>query len=77
MTIVDILVDLLELNVTKTKKVFFDFSCHHYTAGNNVITGQEVEIAESYEYFGTTVDNKLTFDSNTYMIYEKTQQHLL
>jgi len=41
-----------------------------------VIDGKTVESVESYKYFGTFLDNKLTFKKNTDSIYKKSQQRL-
>ena len=41
-----------------------------------MIKGQEVERVTVYKYLGTLIDDKLTFDENSYVIYKKCRQRM-
>ena len=66
----------LELNVVKTKELVKDYQSgvHHSTPVN--INGQHIEIVHSYQYLGTTIDDKLRLDDNTMNLYKKGEQRL-
>ena len=64
----------LQLNVVKTKELVIGFrsGVHHPIPIN--INGKHIESVHSYEYLGTTIDDKLRWDDNTLSLYKKGQQ---
>ena len=68
--------NFLHLNIKKTKEVIFDFRTGAHAHQEIVIGGEEVVIVDEYKYLGTTIDSKLTWNSNTHVIYKKGQQRL-
>ena len=68
--------NFLELNVSKTKELVFDFRRSQYVPEHTVINGENVEIVEEYKYMGTVIDKKLNWSSNIKRLYNKSQQRL-
>ena len=57
-------------------QVIFDFRTGAHAHQEIVIGGEEAVIVDEYKYLGTTIDSKLTWNSNTDAIYKKGQQRL-
>lgn len=66
----------LDLNVSKTKEMIFDFRLNRPVVVNSTIHGDAIEIGNTYKYLGTTFDDKLKLDVNTDMILRRSQQRL-
>ena len=66
----------LDLNVTKTKEMIVDFKREQTDIPTLFINGQEVERVTEYNYLGSVIDNKLTFNSNADKIHKKCRQRL-
>ena len=66
----------LDLNVTKTKDMLFDFRRNKTFCESTIIHGEEVETVKTYKYLGTTFDDKLTWNENTEIIAKKGQQRV-
>jgi len=66
----------LDLNVTKTKEMIFDFRRQEHSPGKTIIHNNEVEIVSKYKYLGTIFGDKLKWDNNTEEIVKKGQQWL-
>ena len=66
----------LELNVKKTKELVFDERSDKPPFEPIVISNENVDVVNSFKYFGTTIGNDLNFQENTDQIYRKCQQRL-
>ena len=55
-------VNYLNLNVSKTKEVIWDFRRNRIETEPVVINDRDVEVVDSYKYLGCVIDNKLKFD---------------
>ena len=66
----------LLLNVNKTEKNIFDVRKKYYGHNQLSIAGSNVDIAHSYKYIDTIIDDKLSCSLNTDNIYNKYQQCL-
>jgi len=55
-------VNYLNLNVSKTKEVIWDFRTNIIETEPVGISGRDVEVADSCIYLGCVIDNKLKFD---------------
>ena len=53
-----------------------DFRRHHPAPVYTLVNGEAVEIVDSHKYLGIIIDDELTFDNNTNMLIEKSQQRL-
>jgi hypothetical protein len=51
----------LDLNVSKTKEVLWDFRRNHVLPSQIVIDNLSVEFVQSYKYLGVVLDDKLSF----------------
>ena len=68
--------NFLELNVSKTKEIVFDFRKEKSVVHPTVIHGDEVEIVDTYKYLGTVFDSQLKFDVNTHSLVKRGQQRI-
>ena len=68
--------NFLELNVTKTQEMVFDFSKSPSAVAPVNINGADVEVTAEYKYLGTVIDHKLSWSPNINRIYSKCQQRL-
>ena len=66
----------LELNVSKTKELIFDFSKTNTVVTPIIINEEHVSIVDEYKYLGLLVDNKLNWSSNNKRVFAKMQQRL-
>ena len=66
----------LLLNVNKTKELIFDFRRREHHHVPLTINDAIVDIADSYKYLGTIIDDKLSWHLNTANIFSKCQQRL-
>ena len=66
----------LQLNTKKTKVIIFDFRAKGGTHQQTLVNGDPIEIVDEYKYLGTVIDRKLSWDSNTSVIYKKGLQRL-
>jgi hypothetical protein len=66
----------LDLNVTKTKELVFDFRKSPSIVSDLFIDGLKVERVTEYKYLGTILDSKLNFSSNTPVIHKKYQSRI-
>ena len=66
----------LLLNVKKTKELIFDFRKQQVGHKQLSIAGSDVDIAHSYKYLGTIIDDELSWSLNTENINNKCQQRL-
>ena len=66
----------LDLNVGKTKEMVVDMKRNKSDVSACMIKGQEVERVTVYKYLGTLIDDKLTFDENSNVIYKKCRQRM-
>ena len=64
----------LDLNVSKTKELITDFRQSQDTPIASTIHNEEVQIVDSYKYFGTFFDSQLSFKENTELIVKWGQQ---
>ncbi|PVD27363.1 hypothetical protein C0Q70_12520 [Pomacea canaliculata] len=69
-------VNFLELNVSKTKEIVFDFRRNSPPCPVCVIHDKEVEIVSAFKYLGTIFDRRLCWDVNTQSVVKKAQQRL-
>ena len=58
----------------KTKEMLIDFRGKPCVVPDLFIEGMKVERVDGYKYFGTVLDNTLTFTPNTDFIRKKCQQ---
>ena len=63
----------LEINVSKTKEIWFNPPSPQCPT---IINTQTVETVDTFKYLGITLDNKLTFDQHTTDIQKRSQQRL-
>ena len=70
--------NFLQLNITKTKELLFDFSKRsEFTSVTPIkINNEAIETVHKYKYLGTIIDDKLNWVSNGKRIYAKAQQRL-
>ena len=68
--------NFLELNVSKTKELIFDFRRSQCPVQPVAIGTDTVEIVNEYKYLGTIIDNQLNWSSNIRQLYSKCQQRL-
>lgn len=66
----------LDLNVSKTNELVFDFRKQKTNIPASSINGNDVEIVDSYRYLGTQFDSQLKFDINTESIVKKAHQRI-
>ncbi|KAM3612195.1 uncharacterized protein V6R79_004430 [Siganus canaliculatus] len=66
----------LDLNPSRTKEVVVDFRKNPTIIPTLSLNNQLVERVESYRYLGTIIDHRLTFQSNSEIIFSKCQQRL-
>ncbi len=66
----------LNLNVLKTKEMIIDFRKNQIPPAQLVIKSQTVERVDEYKYLGIMIDNKLTGNSNTKLVYSKCNQRV-
>ena len=66
----------LNLNVSKTKELIFDFrKCPKQNIPLS-INNHNVEITSEYKYLGTIIDDKLLWSHNCTNVYSKVQQRI-
>lgn len=63
----------LQLNISKTKEMVFDFHRAPLPPQPIIIDGKEVEMVCSYKYLGLQLDNKLGWSVNMDKVYKKGQ----
>ena len=68
--------NFLELNVSKTKELIFDFRRSQCPVQPVTIGTDTVEIVNEYKYLGTIIDNQLNWSSNIRQLFSKCQQRL-
>jgi len=68
--------NFLNLNVKKTKEMVIDFRKKSLKTPDLLIDDAKVERVHEYKYLGTTLDDKLSFDTNTHIINKKCQTRL-
>ena len=67
----------MNLNVSKTKAIVFDFRKSRPTIPQLAIIASEyVERVSEYKYLGIIIDDKLTGSQNTQMVYKKCTQRV-
>ena len=66
----------LELNITKTKEMVFDFRKTKLPLLPLKINGECVEQVDSFKFLGTVISSDLSWDKNTEPIVKKCQQRL-
>ena len=66
----------LEVNVSKTKEVIFDFRQIKDDITPLCIKDKEVELADTYKYLGVNIDNKLNWHCHLDAIITKANQRL-
>jgi len=66
----------LNLNVSKTKEVIWDFRRKRTDTEPVVIDDKNVEVVDSYKYLGCVIDNKLKFDSHVHSQIRKANKKL-
>ena len=66
----------LDLNVTKTKEMIYDFRQKNRDVSTVQIHNQPVEKVSSYKYLGTTFEDTLKWDLNTEFVLKKGYQRL-
>ena len=66
----------LDLNVTKTKEMLFDFRKDPPAVASLVVNGEPVERVNEYRYLGTVVDDRLTFEGNVISINKRCQSRI-
>lgn len=67
-------IKLLEINITKTKKLIVQNDKELLQPVT--IAGQTVEVVDDFKYLSTQVDSKLSFKENTDFIFKKCSQRL-
>jgi hypothetical protein len=68
--------NFLDMNVTKTKEIVFDFRREKDDVLPSVIHGEAVEIVETYKYLGTVFDSQLKWEENTQCLVKRGQQRM-
>lgn len=66
----------LDLNVARTKEMQICFHHGHLTSPTLTVNNETIEKVHSYKYLGSIIDDKLTFQLNTDLIFSKCQQRL-
>jgi len=66
----------LNLNVSKTKEVIWDFRRKRTDTEPVVIDDKNVEVVDSYKYLGCVIDNKLKFDNHVHSQIRKANKKL-
>jgi len=68
--------NFLQLNISKTKELLFDFRRHSRNAETVLINELPVEICKDYKYLGIKVDNKLRFTEHVDYQYKRSCKKL-
>ena len=68
--------NFLELNVSKTKEIVFDFSTGGREHAPIFIKGEPVEMVQNFMYLGTILNNKLDWAPNVDLRYSKANKRL-
>ena len=69
--------NFLELNISKTKEIIFDFRTSKPTEVMPIqIKEENIEIVETYRYLGTVIDNKLSWADQCKTVVSKSQQRM-
>ena len=66
----------LDLNVTKTKEMLFDFRRNKPEVTNIQIDNSEVECVKSYKYLGVNIESNAKWDSHVHSQIKKANQRL-
>lgn len=66
----------LDLNISKTKELVTDFRKDMPELKPSIIQGQELQIVESYKYFGTIFDSHRKFSTNMESAVKRGQQRV-
>ena len=66
----------LQLNVSKTKEVTFDFRKKSEPHQPLIINGKEIEQVDEYKYLGTTIAHTLDWTNNTTALRKKSNQRI-
>jgi hypothetical protein len=66
----------LDLNVSKTKEVLWDFRRNHVLPSQIVIDNLSVEFVQSYKYLGVVLDDKLSFSLHVEVQMKKANKRL-
>ena len=66
----------LDLNVTKTKEMLFDFRRNKPEVTNIQIDNSEVECVKSYKYLGVNIESNVKWDSHVHSQIKKANQRL-
>ena len=66
----------MELNVSKTKEMVFDFRKKKTPLGPFTITGEVVEEVKTFKFLGTTISSDLKWDENFSSAIKKAHQRL-
>ena len=61
----------LELNVSKTKEMVFDFRKKKTPLAPLIIAGKVVEEVKSFKFLGTTISSDLKWDENCISVIKK------
>ena len=68
--------NFLDMNVTKTKEMIFDFRRNKGNIVQSIVHDEPVEIVDTYKYLGTIFDCRLKWDVNTEAIVKRGQQRM-
>ena len=68
--------NFLDMNVSKTEEMLFDFRCKKGHFEHSMIHDEPVVIVNTYKYLGTIFDSQLKWDKNTDVIVKRGQQRL-
>jgi hypothetical protein len=68
--------NFLLLNTKKTKEIIFDFSKKEVTHDPIIISGEQIDVVESYKYLGSHIDCNLKWSINTDNICSKVNKRL-
>ena len=66
----------MEINVGKTKELVLDARTKKKIFVPVKVNNEPVEVVSNFKYLGTLIDNKLSFNNNSDLIYKKSQQRL-
>ena len=66
----------LEINVGKTKELVLDARKTKNVFVSVKVNNESVEVVSNFKYLGSLIDNKLSFNDNSDLIYKKSQQRL-
>ena len=69
-------INFLNLNVTKTKEMLFDFRKKQNSVPPLIIKSESVEKVHEYKYLGIVIDDKLSGNANTDAVYSKCRQRV-